>query len=635
MAGDSRRRAAPPIATVGDRGMRRRRDVRLEAPRSVAATRHAHRHRHRLHAAPLLGRCSPPPPSAASASSCPTTSSSRGASAACSPEQLRVCVAETHSDEAILAAGPTRTPSRPSTRWHDGGALHPHHEPPRRARHRGDEGVARRASACAYDELYCSYDKVARCREIGIDVLIDDSPVNIVARHRARGSTAATIRHPWNDDVCEEEEVICADDWPGSRAARAAARARAASTARSTEPATAADERARGGAVQRRTHRRPTRPARPARIEPERQVTDWGRSERVEGLFDRTRRRLPLPLLVPLRGRGHRARARRAAARCSSPTTPARCRPTRAMIAKAIKEEHPRPRPAAPHRRALLQGLPRLLMLLPKIGGVPAHPANVHRLLARRAAARARLPRGPQGHREALQGPLPPAPLRPRRLRRGGDARRARRSSRSRVVGAEEAAPIFAHVPALQRLTGLIYFPITPTFPHFGLLGHARLPARRSSSIRFLAARSRPTTWATSRGRTRRSCRPSPTRSARTIQEELLDMLAHAPLGVVRVSVSRPAAILVTGLSTYWGGRLAQALERDPAVEAIIGVDRTPPKVELERTEYVAGRATQHSLIRRIVRRGRDRHGRRHAPGRRLDRRPRARARTRTTSSGR
>jgi UDP-glucose 4-epimerase len=58
--------------------------------------------------------------------------------------------------------------------------------------------------------------------------------------------------------------------------------------------------------------------------------------------------------------------------------------------------------------------------------------------------------------------------------------------------------------------------------------------------------------------------------------------------------------ILVTGLSTYWGGRLAQALERDPAVEAIIGVDRRPPKVELHRTEYV--RVTDsHSLIRRIV----------------------------------
>ena len=58
--------------------------------------------------------------------------------------------------------------------------------------------------------------------------------------------------------------------------------------------------------------------------------------------------------------------------------------------------------------------------------------------------------------------------------------------------------------------------------------------------------------------------------------------------------------ILITGLSTYWGGRLAQALEQDPAVEAIIGVDKTPPKVELERTEFVQVH-NQHSLIQRIV----------------------------------
>jgi hypothetical protein len=53
------------------------------------------------------------------------------------------------------------------------------------------------------------------------------------------------------------------------------------------------------------------------------------------------------------------------------------------------------------------------------------------------------------------------------------------------VVGAEEAAPIFAHVRPLQRLTGLLYFPITPTFPHFGLLGMlGYLPAK--FKIRFL-----------------------------------------------------------------------------------------------------------------------------------------------------
>ncbi len=58
--------------------------------------------------------------------------------------------------------------------------------------------------------------------------------------------------------------------------------------------------------------------------------------------------------------------------------------------------------------------------------------------------------------------------------------------------------------------------------------------------------------------------------------------------------------VLVTGLSTYWGGRLAQALEHDPSVEAIIGIDRRPPKVALERTEYVEV-ADAHSLIERIV----------------------------------
>jgi len=58
--------------------------------------------------------------------------------------------------------------------------------------------------------------------------------------------------------------------------------------------------------------------------------------------------------------------------------------------------------------------------------------------------------------------------------------------------------------------------------------------------------------------------------------------------------------ILITGLSTYWGGRLAQALEADPEIEAIVGVDNEEPNVELERTEYVKV-GTQHALLRRVV----------------------------------
>ena len=58
--------------------------------------------------------------------------------------------------------------------------------------------------------------------------------------------------------------------------------------------------------------------------------------------------------------------------------------------------------------------------------------------------------------------------------------------------------------------------------------------------------------------------------------------------------------VLVTGVSTYWGGRLAQALERDPDVEVIVGVSPDDPTCELTRTEYVRV-GTQHALLKRIV----------------------------------
>jgi UDP-glucose 4-epimerase len=64
--------------------------------------------------------------------------------------------------------------------------------------------------------------------------------------------------------------------------------------------------------------------------------------------------------------------------------------------------------------------------------------------------------------------------------------------------------------------------------------------------------------------------------------------------------MSASRRILITGLSTYWGGRLAQALERNPEIETVIGIDRTPPKLALERTEFVQV-SDAHSLIRRIV----------------------------------
>ena len=58
--------------------------------------------------------------------------------------------------------------------------------------------------------------------------------------------------------------------------------------------------------------------------------------------------------------------------------------------------------------------------------------------------------------------------------------------------------------------------------------------------------------------------------------------------------------VLITGLASFWGGRMAQALEADPGIDHLIGLDVSEPKVPLERTEYV--RADQsYSILTRIV----------------------------------
>lgn len=63
----------------------------------------------------------------------------------------------------------------------------------------------------------------------------------------------------------------------------------------------------------------------------------------------------------------------------------------------------------------------------------------------------------------------------------------------------------------------------------------------------------------------------------------------------------RSRRVLITNLSSHWGGRLAQQLERDPQLETIVGVDTTDPRHELQRTEFVRV-DTDDGLLRRIVR---------------------------------
>jgi uncharacterized protein len=128
------------------------------------------------------------------------------------PEQVRACVAETHSAERVLAAEPYPGAVEAVRAWHAAG--HFIHVTSHRTTesHEVTERWLKQIEL-PYDELYCSYDKVARCSEIGIDVLIDDSPVTL-ERALTAGITAATLLHPWNRELCEAEDVICAPDWP-------------------------------------------------------------------------------------------------------------------------------------------------------------------------------------------------------------------------------------------------------------------------------------------------------------------------------------------------------------------------------------------------------------------------------------
>jgi len=59
--------------------------------------------------------------------------------------------------------------------------------------------------------------------------------------------------------------------------------------------------------------------------------------------------------------------------------------------------------------------------------------------------------------------------------------------------------------------------------------------------------------------------------------------------------------VLITGLDSFWGGRMAQALESDPEVEMILGMGTREPTVPLERAEFVRADQT-YSILSRIVR---------------------------------
>jgi 1-acyl-sn-glycerol-3-phosphate acyltransferase len=218
-------------------------------------------------------------------------------------------------------------------------------------------------------------------------------------------------------------------------------------------------------------------------IEPDRRVNDWGRSERVEGFFDQTLVEFFYRYWFRCEVEGIENVPASGGALLVSNHSGA-LPPDAAMIAKAIREEHREPRPLYVTVEHFFKGYPGFSMLIPKIGCIAAHPANVHRLLFDEEQLVLAFPEGRKGTEKLYKDRY-----RLRRFGRGGFVEAAMRARAKLVplcvVGAEEAAPIFAHVGLMRRLTGLLYFPITPTFPWFGpfgMLGY--LPAK--FRIRFL-----------------------------------------------------------------------------------------------------------------------------------------------------
>ena len=216
--------------------------------------------------------------------------------------------------------------------------------------------------------------------------------------------------------------------------------------------------------------------------EPGRELDDWGRSQRVFDLVE--------PLLdfyyrywfrvevegvenVPSSGGALIVSNHSGALPPDAP-----------MIMQAIRHEHATPRPLYMLGENWFKGYPGVGMLANKIGLVGAHPANAQRLLGDEGRLVLVFPEGQKGSRKLFW-----QRYRLRRFGRGGFVRTAMRAGvpivPTAVIGAEEAMPIFAHVPLLQRLTGLIYFPINHAFPHFGAAaGLMYLPAK--FRIRFL-----------------------------------------------------------------------------------------------------------------------------------------------------
>jgi len=124
---------------------------------------------------------------------------------------LIAVIEETHSEENIVNAEPYPGAVEVVARWHrEGHWIHVTSHRAVATREATERWLER--IGMPYDDLHCSYDKITRCVELEIDVLVDDSPMNLAAAAQA-GIAAATIVHPWNERLVESGAAIGGADW--------------------------------------------------------------------------------------------------------------------------------------------------------------------------------------------------------------------------------------------------------------------------------------------------------------------------------------------------------------------------------------------------------------------------------------
>ena len=127
------------------------------------------------------------------------------------PDQLRQVIEESHSDENVEQAEPYPGAVETVRDWHQRGHwIHITSHRAERTRRATQKWLER--IAMPYDDLHCSHDKVTRCVELEIDLLVDDSPVNL-ENAREQGILGATIIHPWNVEIVDQEHIIGGRDW--------------------------------------------------------------------------------------------------------------------------------------------------------------------------------------------------------------------------------------------------------------------------------------------------------------------------------------------------------------------------------------------------------------------------------------